>query len=484
MSPPSDEEILTYLESLPAAELARRVVRLSKDDRAAWFGLGAEAQAATGVVDVAALRREISAGMRVSGYLDWRRARDYSRKAEAILGIFEGLLGRGQSAAVVELCEHVIARLDKAMAKIDDSGGHLGYANERVETLHLEACRAARPDPVALGRRLVKISLGSDWEWFLDGSTLYADVLGEAGLAAYRRALMTAWDALPPLLPGDRRHGRREENRFIITHLRENLAKQSGDIDELVSVLAHDTSSAYPYYRIAEVLEDAGREREAKLWMERGVQAYPPAGDDSRPRGRLVAAYLRDGQEDDALALVERQLVHAPNATSYAELRRLASDLPGWPARRASALDLLRAADPSSRNRVVEALLGEDAIEDAWHEAVEGGCGVGNWERLADLRRETHPDDALPIYHRMLDKALQTSHEGAYREVIRLLSSIEIALTHAGRQSEFASLITDVRETNRRRPKFISMLTERGWDQQTGGPRRCVSVTATLRRSG
>ena len=50
-------------------------------------------------------------------------------------------------------------------------------------------------------------------------------------------------------LPIYRRHGRREENRFIITHLRENLAKQSGDIDELVSVLAHDTSSAYPYYR-------------------------------------------------------------------------------------------------------------------------------------------------------------------------------------------------------------------------------------------
>ena len=465
MPSPSDEEILAYLQGLPPAELARRVLELSLDDRAALLGLRAETQAATGTLDVAALRREISSGLRVAGFVDWRRAREYARKAEAVVAILEGLLARGQGAAVVELCEHVITRLDKAMGKIDDSGGNLGYANDRVETLHLDACRAARPDPVALGRRLAKIGLSSDWEWFLDAAATYADLLGKTGLAAYRRVVVSAWEGLPPLAEGESRWRRPEENRFRITRLRENLARQGGDIDELVSVIAHDPSTPYTYVRIAEILEDAGREREAKVCMERGIQDHPPAGEDPRLRARLVAAYVRDGQEDDALTLLERQLAYAPNGGSYDELRRLAADLPGWQSRRAAALDLLRCADRTSRQRVVDALLGEDAIDEAWHEASEGGCGVGNWRRLADLRRETHPDDSLPIYHQLLQSALKNSNERAYQEAIEVLAAIWVTLTHAGRLDEFVALIADVREQHRRRPKFISMLSERSWGQ-------------------
>ncbi|MCW2934212.1 MAG: hypothetical protein JWM19_5174 [Actinomycetia bacterium] len=49
--------------------------------------------------------------------------------------------------------------------------------------LHLAACRAAPPDPVALADRLVSARLSTGWGIFTDGPAKYADVLGPAGLA-------------------------------------------------------------------------------------------------------------------------------------------------------------------------------------------------------------------------------------------------------------------------------------------------------------
>jgi hypothetical protein len=53
---------------------------------------------------------------------------------------------------------------------------------EVAHELHLAACRAAPPDPVALADRLVSARLNTGWDVFTDGPAKYADVLGPAGL--------------------------------------------------------------------------------------------------------------------------------------------------------------------------------------------------------------------------------------------------------------------------------------------------------------
>jgi tetratricopeptide (TPR) repeat protein len=222
--------------------------------------------------------------------------------------------------------------------------------------------------------------LKGDWEWFLDAPERYADVLGEEGLAAYRDRLGREWEALPPLGPARTRTiAQVDGRRFRITHLRESLARAGGSVDEIVSVLAHDLSSSFKFCRIADELERAGREREALVWLERGLAAFPPTGD-PQLRSRTIRAYLRDGQVDDAVVLAQRAFDNAPRAATYRELRDAASRLPDWPTRRAVALDRLRApadtpgAGPAfpprlGRSEAVRAQLAEDELEGAWRDA-------------------------------------------------------------------------------------------------------------------
>jgi tetratricopeptide (TPR) repeat protein len=474
MGDEADEVLREYLATLDRDELVGRLLAVTARDEVAVTALRTEAAAASGTFDLPEFRKELTARLRVSGFVDWRGAGRYADRVDAVLDVLQSLLAGGRADDVVTLTEHLMARLDTAMGKIDDSGGYLHGVISRVEDLHHAACAAAFPEPRRLAVRLVETALKSDWEWFLDAPERYADVLGEEGLAAYRDRLEREWEALSALRPaGTRLIAYVDGRRFRITHLRENLARVGGSVDELVSVLAHDLSSSFQFCRIADELERAGREREALVWLERGLVAFPPAGD-PQLRSRTIRAYLRDGQVDDAVALAQRGFDNEPRAATYRELRDAASVLPDWPRRRAAALDRLRAPPDASgagplgpprlgRSEAVRAQLAEDDVEGAWRDAQEGGCTNDLWYQLARHRRTSHPDDALAVYRRLIDLALTRSEVRAYREAVELLREVDETLTPRGRPAEFAAEVERIRVEHRRRPKLMSMLGAEGW---------------------
>jgi len=64
-----------------------------------------------------------------------------------VLDLLAQLLSADRAADVVVLAEHVMARLDTAVNRVDDSCGYLGSVVARLQDLHHAACLAARPDP-------------------------------------------------------------------------------------------------------------------------------------------------------------------------------------------------------------------------------------------------------------------------------------------------------------------------------------------------
>lgn len=393
-------------------------------------------------------------------------SRDYANALGDVIALLEELLAGGEATAVVSLAEHTIARLDRGMSHVDDSRGFLIGPIEELKAIHHAACVAGRPDPLTLGKRLAKIALRSDWEWFLDAPSRYADVLGEAGLAALRAVIDRERPATPTEADMRSRPGG-EHRQFVAQYLREEIARARGSVDELIEAMALDCSSAYRYVLIATELEAAERGADALSWAERGISRFGPDRD-GRLRACAVSGYLRAGRPETALELVERALELQPTAEVYAELRAVAGALPDWPQRRELALGQLRAARRGGGRgfghaEIVGALLAEGEAQAALQEARTGGCPRWLWIALADALGSAAPEDACDIYRRFVGESLgRGGYESAYREAIPLLTSMRTVLSAHGRQEEFDVYLANIRVDNRRRPKLLSLIDAAG----------------------
>jgi hypothetical protein len=205
----------------------------------------AAARATAGAPAVGVFRHAIDEALIANDYVSYREMYDYACNIGPVLDSLQDLLDDGHAEQVITLGEHAIDRAEDAVGYVDDSDGWMSGIAERLRDLHLAACEAAPPDPVALARILFdRERHDGDLEVFHGAASAYSDVLGERGLAEYQSLVQQEWDALPPLGPDDERQAW-SSGRFRITQIMHALAELTGDADTVVEVLARDQSSAY-----------------------------------------------------------------------------------------------------------------------------------------------------------------------------------------------------------------------------------------------
>jgi hypothetical protein len=148
--------------------------------------------------DLAAFRTAIDRAIRHRGFVEYGRMPQYARGIEAVVDSLENLLKHGHAEEARDLIERALQQMESAMNHVDDSDGFMGGILERLQELHLAACRAAKTDPSELAEFLFQWEVSSDWEIFLGAAQNYADVLGKAGLAQYRKLAEAEWAKVPP----------------------------------------------------------------------------------------------------------------------------------------------------------------------------------------------------------------------------------------------------------------------------------------------
>ena len=478
---PSEDDIRGHLLSRTKEELVDLIMARAAEDE--WLHgrvmLGA-ASAQGAEPDLPALAAAFDAAIETGGFVPYREAYDYFRVVDMAIEEIAALLGE-HPAAAMDLAEHGLAALEEVLGSVDDSDGGLTIAVSRLSDLHLSACTACSADPETLAERLFRAELASELEVFHGAAATYADILGPAGLARYRRLAEAEWSRLPALGPGE--SGRLESRRFRVTAMMEALARADGDIDALVEVMAHDLSFPYGYVRIAEVLQEGGRAEEALAWAERGLRAFPERHD-SRLSDLVANAYLRAGRHEEAMSLTWEDFAARPVLERYERLRERASaagTAGAWGERARAHLRAHLAAArvrtrghsdrwhaPSDASELVRILLADDDIETAWAEARAGGASGGLWLRLAELREEDHPEDALDVYRRGIEPAVARTNRGGYEEAIALLKRMRPLMHRLDRQAPFGQEVADLRSTHRRKRNLVRLLDALGWPEVPG----------------
>jgi uncharacterized Zn finger protein len=426
-------------------------------------------------IDLATYRRAIKNASRVNDFVDYYSAGDFARGVHRIIESITELLDEGHATEVIELTEYALAQIEKSLGYIDDSDGRMGECIHELQELHHRACQQAKPEAAALAQRLFEWEMHSDWEFFGGAVVTYADVLGNSGLAEYRRLADAEWLKVPPLGSGEddsESYGR----RFRITSIMEDLVRQSGDVQALVEIKRRDLSHPYSYLQIAEIYREAGMPDDALKWAEQGWKTFSTKRD-WRLGEFLADEYHRRGRHDEALQFIWEQFKESPRLENYQKLQTHArkTGRSSWPQWRERALAYIRDSiavrkkqkpgqktywhwQDTDHSELVRVFLWEKRYEEAWHEALAGGCTNDLWMKLAALREQEHPQDALSIYRERIAPLVEMTNNDAYEQAVELLHRISKLMDRLERGTEFDDYLIALRVEFKRKRNFIKRL--------------------------
>jgi len=384
--------------------------------------------------------------------------------------VLEGLLKEGRAEEVIDLAEYALTLAEEALGQVDDSDGEVYTVYERLQGLHLAACRKARPDPEELARRLFAAEMQTECDAFYGAAETYSSLLGKKGRVVYRELAEAEWKKVPARKPGERLSFDVRRSRLAL--ILESLAKADGDLDALVAVKSHDLSSAWAFLGIAELYKEAKKGDLAIEWAEKGVRAFPQRTD-PRLRSFLAREYRARRRHEEALALIWANFVDSPGLDSYKDLKKYAERAGSWPAWREKALgalrDLAQRATARERGRgfelgwgggshLVEIFLWEKKVEEAWQEAQRFGCSQALWLTLARQREGEHPEESLAVYQRQVESALQQVSQQGYEIAVSRLRQIRDVMSRLGKTGEWASYLASVRLSHKRKRNFMVLL--------------------------
>lgn len=405
----------------------------------------------------ARLRKVIDGAIRTAGYIEYYEAAGWAADVESALNAVADLAQGRHAGIAIGLIERAMARLEEAMADIDDSDGHCGALLHHARDIHLDACRATRPDPVALARRLFEREMADDYDVFSGAAAIYADVLGEDGLAEYRRLATEAWDKLPPRIGSDRVEHEFSGDYFRLARILDFFAERDGDVEARIAIHAKDLSSPLRYLQLAELCLREGRPDEALRRAEEGLWVLEDERMDERLVFCAVDLLVKAGRTEDAEAHLWRAFTQAPSLELYRRLRTLQGD-----SARERAIVLLRARMAKERpalrhspaDLLVHVLMAEKMFDAAWATVREYKASRAVKEALAKVSEATHPGEAVAVYAGRVEELAKAGGNPAYEEAAGLIAHMA-ALRGAAEQ---AAYVVDLKERFRRKRNFKKLL--------------------------
>ena len=401
--------------------------------------------AATDADRLGVLRMEVDRGLRTRRYLGYRESSEWACDAEPVVDALTGAVASSPSRELVELVQRATGHVVKVILRADDSDGMIGGLAQQLLDLHAQACDAGVADPVRLARWMAKFTF-EDQDFFVVDPVRYAAALGDSGLIAYRQEVTKR-----SAVAGD---------QFAPRYATERLAILDGDVGRVVELLGGDLSAPYQFIRVTEAMLELDRSDDALAWARRGI--VETNGWQVGKLYDLATGVLADRDlRTEVLGLRREQHERMPSASTYALLQAAATEVDGWEEERAAARSVLAASD---RGALVDALLADGDIDQAWAVATSGEWDPGEhrWERLAEAHEPADPVAAMAVYLRLADGALLTADRRAYRVAIRHLKAARRAAGAADRPDEFADHVRALREQHRRRPSLMEMLDKAG----------------------
>ena len=448
--------IRAHLEDKSNGVLVAMIVELAERDPALFrkLEIASAADRADDKTLAARLGKAIDQATATRGFVEYGEAGGWAGGVDEALDALEaldcGMTGLSSSWPSARSTE---SRPRSSRSTISD--GECGALLERARDIHLRAARSAQPDPIALAGDLFERETGDGYGTFDGAAWLYADVLGEAGLAEYRRLATEAWEKLPPLSGRDRRKG--EGDYSGLSEILDRFAERDGDVEARIALRAKDLSSPWKYFELAEFCLKHKSADEALRWAEEGLWAFEDGPSDARLVLFAADLLVKADRGAEAEAFLKRTFERAPDFNVYLRWRDAGGEAALDQAlavieRRAVAETGLSFGHPADLG--VKILMHERRFAKAWTMTRKHRVSRTVNERLARESEAEHPREALEVYARRVDELANAGGNRAYEEAAGLIARMG-ALRGAAEQTAY---VATLKERFGRRRNFVKLL--------------------------
>ena len=441
--PHTQAEILqVYLQTKDADELRDLLMQASQQSKPLRDKLLLMARTSGGA-DLASLKDAVRHATRASGFLGGNETARYAKQLVDLGSVLAARIGDGDKG-LVEVIEFAIHKAEHALLHIDDSNGYVMPAIMELQKAHLAACVALRPDPVKLAQRLFAAQMEGEWDTFHAVLPQYRTALGKEGMKRYEELLRARWDALPTLTKDARGHW--DSGRFRVEAAMETLARTTGDVDIVASVLQKNLSNPLRYLELARLYQEHRMPDEALRWAQQGLDAFAYEHRTKELAEVAIDLYLKRGDKDAAQRVAWSRFTAGPRAAAFYELMAVAKRIGRKRELEKQALwkldELMKEteAKPESprtwrvgpRSELLAIAIREEHSDRGWELYRGGKTAVQLWQPLAELRAKTHPQDALAVYRTLLPMRVQEGapkarYEAAF-EIVKAMREVYAAL--------------------------------------------------------
>ena len=428
---------------------------------------------------------------------DMQNLPDYSEVRKRL----EMLLSTGHADEVLRLGEQLLERGSQQVEESDDEG----ETGEEVATCMDVVFRALPLSSLDVKSRMIwaidaelkdefDITRGSEvfWQCHFEASdwSLLADSL-----------LERLYDSLPPDSGSFSSSYKRDEfTDWIVKALEE-----SGRRDECLSLCRKETDKTHSYVRLVRKLLDEGLIDEAETWIRKGITATadPLPGTAAELCEILLEMKKRASDWLCVSALIVEEYVYSQKVETYKELEIACQNAGVWPEVRKRILNFLETGVPPDGEAQTKGKKGsdiwplpqtgiskrsnrftrhfpvdEELIDVAIYErmpaevlrlydhylakGVEKRYGF-DWRSPVELKVaraifRDFPDRAIPIWKRVVEEEIAITNARAYEVAVSHISEFGKLMGEVGRMPEWVSYVSQLREDNKKRPRFLSTL--------------------------
>jgi hypothetical protein len=321
--------------------------------------------------------------------------------------------------------------------------------------MHLAAAALAKPEPVALARQLFEREMSDGYGIFDGAAAAYAELLGETGLAEYRRLATERWDALPQRVASRDRDPETEADYWRLEPVIEFFAVRDGNIDARIALRAKDLSSPARFFALASFCREQGRTAEALRRAQEGLWMF----EDDRPDERLVELtadlLLELGRQPEAEAVLCKTFDRSPSFNGY----RALTNLVGKPARARAIEQLERLALAMARprgaaNLLVKILMQERQFVAAWAAVDRFGADESLTRELARVSEAACPERAIGIYTGEAEYLIRIGGRASYQTALKLI----LRMAKLRPSGEQAAYVADLRARFKAKRTFVALL--------------------------